>query len=139
MKISKEEFKKIIVRIDNGESFTAISKEYGVTPWAIAKRYGRKPTREIKIWELVLDFQEMALAIEKKYWNFSNKIDVYNYCMDVALSITPNTAKKIKRKGPGVLFVEMENRLKTKTKLIKTEKLVISGSSGVCLNYYLKN
>ncbi len=134
MKIQKEEFKKIIIRIENGESFSTISKEYKVTPWAIAKRYGKKPTREVKIWELVPDFQKMASAIERKYWNFSNKIDVYNYCMDVALSITPAVAQKIKQKGAGVLFVEMENRLKTKVKSIKTEKLVIMSSSGVCLN-----
>ena len=37
--IKKLEFQKIRERIENGESFSSLAREFGVTPWAIQKRF----------------------------------------------------------------------------------------------------
>ena len=86
--ISDAEWKEAVLpRIEAGESFSAIARDYGVTPWAIQKRYKKKkPKRFMRIWGLVPDFQDVCLLLHKKY-AWSTGLDVYGLVADWALSL----------------------------------------------------
>lgn len=86
--ISDAEWREsILPRIEAGESFSAIARDYGVTAWAIQKRYKKKkPKRFVRIWETVPDFQDVCLLLHKKY-AWSTGLDVYGLAADWALSL----------------------------------------------------
>ena len=70
--IKKLEFQKIRERIENGESFSSLAREFGVTPWAIQKRFkGNHPITGRK--EDVFCFWEKISEKEtEKIYAFAN-------------------------------------------------------------------
>lgn len=137
MKINKKEFNIIKKRIEKGESFTSIGKEYGVSAWTIQKRYGmKKPKRKVKIWEYVKAEKILSVCevISRKLYNY-DKDKVYDFCMDYSLSLTDKEIKKVKKwKGASGLYYILLNRAIMHNKNKKDIRLYISETTGHILN-----
>jgi len=111
MKISKLQTDKIAERIGEGENFTSIAKEYGVTPWAIQKRFGKlKPKRNVKIWEIAPDVISICEKLAKKYYYYGTN-EIYDFVFDSSLALTANEEKNVKKHGEGFLYWTLERKI----------------------------